>query len=72
MACADYLGTYVAAVAQVEVDQKSGSVLVKRVVCAQDMGQVIANAVYDHSGIRLLRLPMTPKRIREHLATAST
>jgi len=32
-----------------------------------NMGAVIANAVYDHSGFRLLRFPMTPKRIREGL-----
>jgi len=145
VACTDYLGTYVVTMAEVEVDQKSGAVLVKRVVCAQDMGQVIdpdgakaqiegcitmglgyalseeihfkggrirdlnfdtyeiprfpwtpeiktllidnpdfpaqgggeppivnmgaviANAVYDRSGARLLRLPMTPARIRESL-----
>ena len=33
--------TYVAAMAQVEVDRQSGQVAVKRVVCAQDMGQVV-------------------------------
>jgi nicotinate dehydrogenase subunit B len=144
-ACADYLGTYVATMAEVAVDKKSGSVRVKRVVCAQDMGQVInpegakaqiegcitmglgyalaeeihfkggrirdrnfdtyeiprfswvpridtilidnqdmpalgggeppivnmgaviANAVYDASGARLFRLPMTPARIKESL-----
>jgi nicotinate dehydrogenase subunit B len=143
VSCTDYLGTYVATMAEVEVDQKSGSVQVKRVVCAQDMGQVInpdgaraqiegcitmglgyalteeihfkggriqdlnfdtyeiprfswapkietilvdnpdmpaqgggeppivnmgavvANAVYDASGARLFRLPMTPARLRE-------
>jgi CO/xanthine dehydrogenase Mo-binding subunit len=31
-------GTYVAHMAEVEVDQKSGQVQVKRIVCAQDMG----------------------------------
>jgi CO/xanthine dehydrogenase Mo-binding subunit len=31
------------------------------------MGAVIANAVYDASGARLLQLPMTPARIREAL-----
>jgi isoquinoline 1-oxidoreductase len=41
IACLDYLGTYVAAMAEVEADGKSGSVQVKRVVCAQDMGRVI-------------------------------
>ena len=33
--------TYVAAMAEVEVDKKSGKIGVKRVVCAQDMGQVV-------------------------------
>jgi len=41
VACADYLGTYVATMAEVEVDKTSGRVQVKRVVCAQDMGLVI-------------------------------
>ena len=41
IACVDYLGTYVATMAEVEADEKSGSVRVKRVVSAQDMGQVI-------------------------------
>lgn len=41
VACVDYLGTYVAAMAEVEVDQKSGEVQVKRVLCVQDMGQII-------------------------------
>jgi CO/xanthine dehydrogenase Mo-binding subunit len=41
VACTDYLGTYVAAMAEVEVDSKSGEVRVKRVVCAQDMGEII-------------------------------
>ena len=34
-------GTYVASMAEVEVDKKSGRVKVKRVICAQDMGLVI-------------------------------
>ncbi|MHC4501317.1 MAG: molybdopterin cofactor-binding domain-containing protein [Planctomycetota bacterium] len=34
-------GTYVATVAEVEVDKRRGSVKVKRVVCVQDMGLVI-------------------------------
>jgi nicotinate dehydrogenase subunit B len=145
VACADYLGTYVATMAEVEVDRKGGTVRAKRIVCAQDMGQVInpdgakaqiegcitmglgyalseeihfkggrirdrnfdtyeiprfswapkieailvdnadlpaqgggeppivnmgaviANAVYDASGARLFRLPMTPARIKEIL-----
>jgi isoquinoline 1-oxidoreductase len=33
--------TYVASMAEVEVDRESGSIEVKRVVCAQDMGQVV-------------------------------
>jgi CO/xanthine dehydrogenase Mo-binding subunit len=41
VACVDYLGTCVAAMADVEVDPKSGEVQVKRVLCAQDMGQII-------------------------------
>ena len=39
--CVDYLNTYVAAAAEVEVDKKNGNIQVKRVVCAQDMGIVI-------------------------------
>jgi isoquinoline 1-oxidoreductase len=41
LACGDYLGTHVAAMAEVEVDGESGAVRVKRIVCAQDMGQVV-------------------------------
>ena len=41
VACATDAGAYVAAMAEVEVDQESGKVWVKRVVCAQDMGLVI-------------------------------
>ena len=41
VACADYLGTYVTAMAEVDVDKKTGKVQVKRVTCCQDMGQVI-------------------------------
>ncbi|MEW6746889.1 MAG: molybdopterin cofactor-binding domain-containing protein [Planctomycetota bacterium] len=41
LACGIDAGTYVAHVAEVEVDEKSGGVRVKRVVCAQDMGLVI-------------------------------
>jgi CO/xanthine dehydrogenase Mo-binding subunit len=40
VACVNYLNTYVATMAELEVD-KSGAVRVKRVVCAQDMGRVI-------------------------------
>jgi isoquinoline 1-oxidoreductase len=41
IACVDYLSTYVATMAEVEVNKNIGSVQVKRVVSAQDMGQVI-------------------------------
>jgi nicotinate dehydrogenase subunit B len=146
VACAIYLGTYVATIAEVEVDKSTGRVQVKRVVCAQDqgvtvnpegsrqqiegsiqmglgyalteevhfrggevleqnfdtyelprftwlpkiesilidnpsvqasgcgeppivtMGAVLANAIYDAVGARLMQLPMTPARIKEALA----
>ncbi len=41
VACADYQGTYLATMAEVEVDKNKGNVQVKRVVSAQDMGLVI-------------------------------
>lgn len=41
ISCVDYLNTYVATMAEVEVDKKTGKIHVKRVVCAQDMGEVI-------------------------------
>ena len=41
VACGVDAGAYVATMAEVEVDQESGRVRVKRVVCAQDMGLVI-------------------------------
>ena len=41
IACGIDAETYVAAMAEVEVDQKSGMIEVKRVVCAQEMGQVV-------------------------------
>ena len=41
VACAMDAGTYVAHMAEVEVDSTNGRVQVKRVVCAQDMGLVI-------------------------------
>jgi nicotinate dehydrogenase subunit B len=41
VACTDYLGTYLATMAEVDVDKKTGKVQVKRVVCAQDTGEVI-------------------------------
>ncbi len=146
VACGIYLGTYVSAMAEVAVDRISGKVEVKRLVCAQDMGQiinpegarmqmegsmmmgvgyalteeihfqggairslnfdtyeiprfsglpkieavlvenpeifpqgggeppitcmgaVIANAVFDATGVRLFELPMTPERIKKALA----
>jgi len=149
VACAIYLGTYVATMAEAAVDKSTGHVQVKRVVCAQDqgvivnpdgsrqqmegsitmglgyalteevrfsggeildrnfdtyeiprfswlpeietilienpgtpasgcgeppivtMGAVVANAIYDAVGARLLQLPMTPKRIKEAVGIAS-
>ena len=143
VACGIDSGTYVAHMAEVEVDKRKGHVQVKRVVCAQDMGlvinpegaklqmegcvtmglgyalteeihfkggkildlnfntyelprfswapkietvlieakdispqgggepaiicmgAVIANAIYDATGARLLQLPMTPERLKE-------
>jgi isoquinoline 1-oxidoreductase len=41
IACTDYLGTYVATMAEVKVDALSGKIRVERVVCAQDTGEVI-------------------------------
>jgi nicotinate dehydrogenase subunit B len=41
IACGIDAGTYVAFMAEVEVDKGSGNVNVKRVVCAQDMGIVV-------------------------------
>ena len=146
IACGTDSGTWVALMAEVEVDRATGGVQVKRVVCAQDMGLVInpegakqqiegcitmglgyalteeihfqdgrifdlnfdtyeiprfswlpkieavlienrnhppqgggepaiicmggvlANAVYDSTGARLLQLPMTPERVKAALA----
>lgn len=42
VACAIYIGTYVATMAEVAVDRKSGRVQVKRVVCAQDQGVTVS------------------------------
>lgn len=42
VACAIYLGTYVATMAEVAVDRASGRVEVKRVVCAQDQGVTVS------------------------------
>jgi len=41
IACGMDTGTYVATIAEVEVDKTTGKVKVKRVVCAQDMGLAI-------------------------------
>jgi nicotinate dehydrogenase subunit B len=41
IACTDYLGTYLATMAEVKVDKRKGEIQVKRVVCAQDTGEVI-------------------------------
>jgi nicotinate dehydrogenase subunit B len=48
MACTDYQNTYVATMAEVSVDKQSGNVQVKRIVCAQDTGEVI-----NPEGVRL-------------------
>jgi isoquinoline 1-oxidoreductase len=146
VACGSDAGSYVAAIAEVEVDAKEGKIAVKRVLCAQEMGLVInpagakiqmegcitmgmgyalteeihfkngalqdtnfdtyalprfswlpkietvileadhtppqgggepaiivmgavlANALYDATGIRMLELPMTPARVKAALA----
>jgi nicotinate dehydrogenase subunit B len=41
IACGIDAGTYVATIAEVEIDKATGKVQVKRVVCAQDMGLAI-------------------------------
>jgi nicotinate dehydrogenase subunit B len=41
LVCTDYLGTYVATIAEVKVNRQNGKVQVERVVCAQDTGEVI-------------------------------
>jgi len=41
IACTDYLGTYVATMAKVKVDKENGNVQVEKIVCAQDMGEII-------------------------------
>ena len=146
VACGTDTGTYVAHIAEVEVDKNTGNVQVKQVVCAQEMGlcvnpegaklqmegcimmglgyalteeirftggeihdsnfatytiphfswlpeietvildakdspaqgggepavicmgALIANAVFDATGARLLQLPMTPERVKEALS----
>jgi len=41
VACAIYLGTYVATMAEVALDKSTGRVQVQRVVCAQDEGVIV-------------------------------
>lgn len=41
VACLDYLGTYVALCAHVDVDKKAGKIQAKRIVVAQDTGTII-------------------------------
>ncbi len=41
IACTDYLGTYVVTMARLKVDRENGDVRVERIVCAQDMGEII-------------------------------
>jgi isoquinoline 1-oxidoreductase len=41
IACTNYLNSYVATIAHVSVNQSTGQVKVERVVCAQDMGEII-------------------------------
>lgn len=41
IACTNYLNSYVVSMAEVEVTRQTGHVHVKRIVCAQDMGEVI-------------------------------
>jgi nicotinate dehydrogenase subunit B len=41
ISCTNYLNTYVATIAHVSVNKSSGKVKVERVVCAQDMGEII-------------------------------
>lgn len=41
IACTNYLNSYVATMAEVTVNEQTGHVQVKRMVCAQDMGEII-------------------------------
>ena len=41
ISCTNYLNTYVATITQVAVNKSTGMVKVERVVCAQDMGEII-------------------------------
>ena len=148
VACGTDAGSFVASIAEIEVDRATGAVVVKRVVCAQEMGVVVnpagaklqmegcitmglgyalseeihfkggnildtnfnsytiprfswvpkmdtvileandippqgggepaiilmggllANAIFDATGARLMQLPMTPARVKEAMAAA--
>jgi CO/xanthine dehydrogenase Mo-binding subunit len=37
-------------------------------IMAADLGAAIANAVFDASGVRLRRVPLTPERLKPALA----
>ena len=56
--CGIDAGTYVASIAEVDVDRSTGHVQVKRVVCAQDMGLVInpAGATIQMEGCIMMGL----------------
>ena len=41
IACTNYLNTYVATMAEVTVSRETGRIQVGRIVCAQDMGEII-------------------------------
>lgn len=41
IACTNYLNTYVVTMAEIKADKRTGNVRVQRVVCAQDMGEII-------------------------------
>src|SRR5208283_5083580 len=41
VSCAIYSGTYVATIAEVAVDERTGTVQVKRVMCVQDQGVTV-------------------------------
>jgi nicotinate dehydrogenase subunit B len=41
IACTNYLNTYVVTMAEIAVNPTSGQITVKRIVCAQDMGEII-------------------------------
>jgi nicotinate dehydrogenase subunit B len=58
VACGIDAGTYVASIAEVEVEKATGKVQVKRVVCAQDMGLVInpAGATIQMEGCIMMGL----------------